>query len=154
MNANEHRRRVPRVAIAVLALAGSGAAHAHAEMTPPLGWPDTDTVDELLRRETRAALAAQARRRAIDDPQSPAGARTSAEPGPDRIDLAAIYGIGKRLHVEVLVNGQRLRYRHGHKWPEEAPDGVGVYVLKAIEGQCVMLDGATGGRKICLSRGN
>jgi hypothetical protein len=52
------------------------------------------------------------------------------------------------------VNGQRLRYRHGHQWPDEAPDGTGVYALRAIEGQCIKLDGAAGDRRICLSRKN
>jgi hypothetical protein len=125
------------------------------ESVPALEWPDSDVVGELLRQETRAAIAAQEQRRR----QTRRESRVGIDPGavvdaqPDRIDLAAIYGIGKRLDVELLVNGRRLRYRHGRKWPEEAPDGDGAYALRAIQGQCVMLDGAGGNRRVCLANG-
>ncbi|WP_157792926.1 hypothetical protein [Bordetella genomosp. 8] len=121
-------------------------------------WPDKDIVEQLLRRETRAALAAQAHRRGRGVGATPASASTAsiadapAEAPADRLDLAAIYGVGKRLDVEVVVNGHRLRYRHGHIWPEESPDGDGVYALRAIQGQCVLLDRDGGKRRVCLTR--
>lgn len=139
----------------------------------PPAWPDAGAVEELLRRETRAALAMQRRRERMNeirlDASAPNGARTAgvAEPagerkaasgdadgdGPaSRIDLAAIYGVGKRLHVEILHNGRRLRYRHGKKWPDEAPDGAGAYALRAIEGSCVRLDRTGDQRRVCLTR--
>ncbi|ANN71439.1 hypothetical protein [Bordetella bronchialis] len=153
---------------AMLLLVAACATPAHAEApghvapaaSPAAGgvvapdWPDTDLVDELLRRETRAAFAAQARRQAARDA---AGATNpppaQADVPTDRIDLAAIYGVGKRLDVEVLFNGRRLRYRHGREWPEEAPNGEGAYALRGIQGSCVVLDGASGNRRICLARG-
>lgn len=162
MNANEPRGRRLRRGLAIMAFAASCAAHAQAgapAAVPPdpalaPGWPDADIVDELLRRETRAALAAQAQRRgSARRPLSGPESDTPAEAQPDRIDLAAIYGVGKRLDVEVLVNGRRLRYRHGRKWPEEAPDGDGTYALRAIQGNCITLDGAGGNRRACLQRG-
>jgi hypothetical protein len=115
------------------------------------GWPESETVDELLRRETRAALAMQRRRPGLHGPMAASGPESQPEQPADRIDLSAIYGVGKRLHVEVLLNGRRLRYRHGRKWPDQAPDGVGVYALRAIEGFCVRLAGAAGDRPICLA---
>ncbi|OZI23509.1 hypothetical protein CAL26_08680 [Bordetella genomosp. 9] len=127
-------------------------------------WPDKDIVEQMLRRETRAALAAQAHRRGraagatSTFPSAGSTASTAssvdapAEPQADRLDLAAIYGVGKRLDVEVVVNGHRLRYRHGRKWPEESPDGDGAYALRAIQGQCVLLDRDGGKRRVCLTR--
>lgn len=123
----------------------------------PPAWPEASTVDELLRRETRAALALQQRRPVLADLPDESGPHRPSEAQPDRIDLAAIYGVGKRLHVEVLFNGQRLRYRHGRKWPDEAPDGLGAFALRSIEGTCVKLDtpdGGSGHRRVCLAQGN
>ena len=163
MNANESRGRRLRRRLSMMAFAASCAAGAQAgapAAVPPEtpvapGWPDADIVDELLRRETRAALTAQAQRRGSPrGPLSRPDADTPVEAQPDRIDLAAIYGVGKRLDVEVLVNGRRLRYRHGRKWPEEAPDGDGAYALRAIQGNCITLDSAGGNRRACLARGD
>jgi hypothetical protein len=171
MNVNERaRRRLPPCGSLLRGLAVTAAAMAwaaHAQHDVPAGtpaqalstpeWPDTDIVDELLRRETRAALLAQARRRGMAWAMAPGSASRAdpdapAEPQPDRLDLAAIYGVGKRLDVEVVVNGRRLRYRHGRKWPEESPDGEGAYALRAIQGHCVLLDRDGGNRRVCLSR--
>lgn len=159
MNANERRVRRARLALAMVAVAASCAAHAGADA--PAGpqaspaavpeWPDADTVEDLLRRETRAAVAAQGRRQAARDASLRQASPPESTPSPDRLDLSAIYGLGKRLDVEVLLNGRRLRYRHGRKWPDEAPDGDGVYALRAIEGRCVRLDNGATGRQVCLS---
>jgi len=187
MNANDHARRGLRRRLALIAVAASCAARAQSEgpvevqaavkvdpaaavqvkapVDAPLDliaaprWPDSDIVDELLRRETRAALAAQEQRRgplrgARSPKESAASAAMPSDEQPDRVDLAAIYGIGKRLDVEVLVNGQRLRYRHGRKWPDDAPDGEGAYALRAIQGNCVTLDRVGAHRRACLSRGD
>ncbi|WP_066634458.1 hypothetical protein [Bordetella sp. H567] len=162
MNANDPRRQRLRRAVAMMAIAASCAARAQGDAgaVPPdaaaaPGWPDADIVDQLLRRETRAALAEHAHRRgAPPDPPARTESRAAAQAQPDRIDLAAIYGIGKRLDVEVLVNGQRLRYRHGRKWPEESPDGEGAYALRGIHGSCILLDSPGGNRRACLSRGD
>ena len=171
MNANDRGGCRLRRGLAVMTVAASCAARAQAEapasVSPPAppaiapdvvlapGWPDADIVDELLRRETRAALAAQEQRRGIRrDAMSATDPGAQADTQPDRIDLAAIYGVGKRLDVEVLVNGRRLRYRHGRKWPEEAPDGDDAYALRAIQGHCVTLDRVGGNRRVCLARGD
>jgi hypothetical protein len=161
MSANELNGGRPRLALAVIAVAAAAVAHANADEPSPSrvppgavqapGWPDTDTVKELLRRETRAALAAQERRHGSSSPSSRADPPSQAQPPADRIDLNAIYGVGNKLHAEVLMNGRRLHYRHGRKWPDEAPDGDGVYALRAVEGHCVRLDDAGSGRRICLA---
>lgn len=163
MNANERRGQRLRQGLAMMAFVAGCAARAQADApvaappgpSPAPEWADADIVDELLRRETRAALAAQAQRRgARRDPAIRTESDMPAQAQPDRIDLAAIYGIGKRLDVEVLLNGRRLRYRHGRKWPEEAPDGDGAYALRGIQGNCIVLDGAGGNRRVCLSPGD
>jgi hypothetical protein len=169
MNANRHcGPRIPQ-ALLFFGIAGVLPAATQADPRAPVqpppssaargvietesvapAWPEAETVHELLRRETRAALA---RRRGpgLQGPMQAADSDSPATQPADRIDLSAIYGVGKRLHVEVVLNGRRLRYRHGRKWPDQAPDGVGVYALRAIEGSCVRLDGASGDRQVCLA---
>jgi hypothetical protein len=169
MNANRHGgRRTPRSLLlfgiaAVLPAAAqadpqlpahpspSSAAQGVIEMESVApAWPEAETVHELLRRETRAALARR-RGSGLQGPMQAADSDSPSTQPVDRIDLSAIYGVGKRLHVEVVLNGRRLRYRHGRKWPDQAPDGGGVYALRAIEGSCVRLDGASGDRQVCLA---
>ncbi|OZI59820.1 hypothetical protein [Bordetella genomosp. 11] len=162
MNANEVCGRRLRRGLALMAIAASCAARAQADVAAAAapdpaatrGWPDADIVDELLRRETRAALTAQAQRSGSrHGAVSPMRSDAPAQADPDRMDLAAIYGVGQRLDVEILLNGRRLRYRHGRKWPDEAPDGDGAYTLRAIQGHCVVFDGSGGNRRVCLPRG-
>jgi hypothetical protein len=114
-------------------------------------WPETDTVKDLLQAETQAALAQQRQHTHANHDLSETKILRKREG--DHLELAAIYGIGQSLNVEILINGQRCLYRHGYKWPDEMPDGVGAYSLRSINGRCVMLDSTTGTRRVCLSRG-
>jgi hypothetical protein len=134
---------------------GSGAitmsnAPAPSRLTAPDSqWPEAETVNDLMQAEMRAAMMLQKQRagaRALM-----AGANSDAhEDSRDRLDLAAIYGIGDRLHVEVVVNGKPRQYRHGKKWPDGGAEGEDAYALVAIDGTCVKLGGANGTRTACM----
>ncbi len=79
---------------------------------------------DLLRADARArALAGQRLERAQDwlagsstpssaaQPSSTSGAQAESGDGRDRIDVQAIYGVGRALHADVSVNGALWRYR-------------------------------------------
>jgi hypothetical protein len=130
--------------------AGLPAAQA---VSPDPHWPEAPSVNELMQAELRAALLVQ-RQRAAGKARSAMAANSAAgdagEPAHDRVDLAAIYGVGKRLNVEVIVNGQTRQYAHGKKWPDGGAGIKDAYALVAIDGRCVKLDGAGGTRTVCL----
>jgi hypothetical protein len=111
-------------------------------------------VEALLQAETEAAM--QARPSVFNHrTPSPRGPIPHAPPtGPDTSDhvaVAAIYGVGRRLHVDLRINGQLARYRNGQRWPEHAPKGGdGVYALAAVRGECVRLLGDAAARIACL----
>ncbi|MFC4274752.1 hypothetical protein [Achromobacter aloeverae] len=126
--------------------------------TPPAAdacaWPVAGSVEALLQAETAAALRARlgvgSDRSHMDGAAGPSLAPSPA-PHADRVAVAAIYGVGRRLHVDVHINGQVARYRAGRRWPEHAPGGgAGVYALAAVLGECVRLQGGDGARIACL----
>jgi hypothetical protein len=129
-------------------------------------WPESDTVLDLLRADARAALAARHLERAQDwlastasmaqARQPDAATRAALDGASDRIDVLAIYGVGRLLHAEVSVNGVLWRYRQGRRWPqgmgeEGAEPG---YALAVIDPPCVRLrwQGAQV-RTVCLRGG-
>jgi hypothetical protein len=119
----------------------------------PIAWPQAQTVNELLYEETQAARVQQ-RQYTHTRMDATVIEDVAKERGSDRLELAAIYGVGKRLNVEVLINGQRRVYRHGHKWPDTVPDdgqkGTNAYGLQAIKGPCITLNSPAGSRLVCL----
>ena len=160
---------------------GAVVAADAAQPTDPLAatgappWSEADTVQALLRAETERAIMA-ARRQAAMMAQASAGAvpplamPTSALPPgrfgsydqesrargsaqtDDHLQLAAIYGVGRRLHVEILVNGRRTLYRAGHRLPLERDLAGEPYTLAAIAGACVRLQAAGRARSACLGQ--
>jgi hypothetical protein len=122
---------------------------------PAVEWPETATVQELLRLDTQSAL-----RQAMARLGVPAGVadgnravptsqpRTHARP--DRVQLKAIYGVGKRLAADVEINGELFRYRR----PGAVRGGAaakGSYLLVSIDGSCVHMKKAGAARTVCLS---
>jgi len=88
----------------------------------PAEWPETPTVRELLRIDAaRAALAArQSWSGSLGQRQ---GGFVSSQPAfaakaIDKIHVKGIYGMGSRLHAEVIINGRVLYYSHGQPWPD------------------------------------
>jgi hypothetical protein len=144
----------PARANSAVPAAASAATHLPQAPLPDPQWPEAPSVNELMQAELQAALLTQRQR-------TPGRARATAadpvagiadEPAADRVDLAAIYGVGKRLKVELIVNGQARRYEHGKKWSDEGAGIKNAYALVGIDGRCVKLDGAGGIRTVCLQR--
>jgi hypothetical protein len=135
---------------------------ASAGCSPPVqadaAWPDKDSVEHILRLETAAVLQAmQGGPGRLGMPIAGAPTQASGVPGPqtdkqdDRISLAAVYGVGKRLQVELLVNGRRQRYQSNRRLPEGVQTRQQqAYRLVAIEGRCVKVDKGEGTRRVCL----
>jgi len=140
---------------AAVHLEASDAAPAVAEEV----WAEGDTVRDLLRADAQAARAAPPLRQAADWLEAPAGGARRASAGPadeasaaDRIDVVAIYGVGKALHADISVNGRIARYRAGRAAPlTSAPPLAGdSYALQAIEVPCVRLRKAGAPYTACL----
>ncbi|ALM83755.1 hypothetical protein [Bordetella sp. N] len=121
-------------------------------------WPIAGSVEALLQAETEAVLQARPGVFKHQTSSSRGGMRpgpgpeTDPGPGkPDHVAVAAIYGVGRRLHVDVRINGQIARYRNGRRWPEHAPKGgAGIYALAAVQGECVRLRSGAVARVACL----
>jgi hypothetical protein len=124
---------------------------------PAVEWPETATVQELLRLDTQSALKRAIARLGV----SPAGVpdrnrATSKDPSlahvrpADRMRLKAIYGVGKRLAADVEINGELYRYRR----PGALRGGAAArnsYLLVSIDGSCVQMKKAGAARTVCLS---
>lgn len=132
------------------------------------GWAEGDTVRDLLRLDAQAARVT-APRQAADwlRPGTPqvaahaarigraggyAGPEAGDAPGAaDRIDVVAIYGVGKVLHADISINGRLSRYRAGRALPlASSPLGAQPYSLHAIEAPCVRLRKAGEPYTACL----
>ena len=80
-------------------------------------WPESDTVLDLLRADARAA----ARQRLghaqdwlsssspVPQPASLSAPGMPGRDGQDRVDVLAIYGVGRTLHADVAVKGAHQR---------------------------------------------
>ncbi|HYG42759.1 MAG TPA: hypothetical protein VEA17_07555 [Bordetella sp.] len=127
------------------------SGHHAARATADDAWAEGDTVRELLRADAQAARAAQPPRLAADwlapatgtahTPGASTGNPPDGGPGStDRIDVVAIYGVGKALHADISVNGHLSRYRAGHAKPMASHPSIGEsYALLDIQVPCVRL---------------
>ncbi|SAI57412.1 Uncharacterised protein [Bordetella ansorpii] len=123
-------------------------------------WPESDTVLDLLRADARAA----ARQRLghaqdwlsssspVPQPASLSAPGMPGRDGQDRVDVLAIYGVGRTLHADVAVNGAVWRYRQGRHWPLgiAGQNGEPRYALVAIDLPCVRLRRQDDVRTACL----
>lgn len=124
--------------------------------------PAGQAVSELLMMDARRAIAAEHARHSLPplDLSSgqghgqayptpgaphPAGA---AKPAPL---LAAIYGVGNRLHAQVIIDGQEALYASGHTRPLTANPIP--WKLKRIAPPCIDLESDGGGAmRLCSAR--
>lgn len=129
-------------------------------------WPESDTVLDLLRADAQAATAGKRLERAQDwlampqgyaPSQTLPGAAAIARPTPsgdarDRLDVMAIYGVGRSLYADIAINGALWRYRQGRHWPQGVDDEAGEprYSLVRIEQPCVRLSWRQTQRTVCL----
>ena len=127
-------------------------------------WAEGDTVRELLRADAQAARAAPPPRQAADWLGPRAGGAPRASGGPadaphgsgaaDRVDVVAIYGVGKALHADISVNGRVSRYRAGRAAPLASASPGDSYVLQAIDVPCVRLRKSGEPHTACLLSGH
>ncbi|WP_019938816.1 hypothetical protein [Bordetella sp. FB-8] len=143
----------------------TGAADAALAQSP---WPESDTVLDLLRADARAATVGKRLERAQDwlaTPQSFVPPHASLQAAPvvrsdpsgdagDRLDVLAIYGVGRSLYADIAINGALWRYRQGRHWPQGVDDATGEprYSLVRIEQPCVRLSWRKTQRTACLRR--
>lgn len=126
---------------------------------PPIAtteWPETITVRQLLKMDTaRAALNARQGWGASLTPQQRSVILPQPVPDlrePDRIHVSGIYGVGRHLHAEVVINGRTLHYAYGRLWPEgeRSVSPNNTYALLAVEGRCLRLRKGAAIRTVCL----
>ena len=130
-------------------LAGSFCTSVHA--LPQLERLDEDqmSVRELMRLDTQHALQ-QARERRTGRERigkAPASVNTARN---DEPHLAAIYGVGKHLFAEVVVDNVTYRYRQGQPLPTGAEPGDDVPMLQKISVSCVDLKDAQRSHHLCI----
>lgn len=141
--------------------ASAGQPESAAVAEPP--WPESDTVLDLLRADARAALAGKHMERAQDwlampgaimpaVPLSPGANAGQAANARDQLEVLAIYGVGRSLHADIMINGESWRYRQGRRWPLGIDDAAGEprYSLVGIEQPCVRLRWRESLRTACL----
>ncbi len=112
---------------------------------------DAASVLELMRLETQQALAHARDRQGVVRAPGPAhSASPSAADAASGAQLLAIAGVGERLVADVVFRAQRYRYRSGHAWPVGADAGSGAPRLLALDTQCLVLEGDSGGAQARL----
>lgn len=108
------------------------------------------TIDELLRLDSQAALLA-ARKNIFGITQhSQAGSGTDAV-RPDSNQVLAIYGIGKLLTAEVLLDSEPHVFKHSRARPIWGSSLQ--YRLERISPPCVYLNKSGQAQVICLRKG-
>lgn len=70
-------------------------------------------------------------------------------PKPIAVKLEGIFGIGDRLFADVLIDGRRVRFQRGHRYPLGYERGF-EYGLIAINVPCVRLTGSQGTQTLCI----
>jgi len=142
-------------------LVPAGQPESAAATEPP--WPESDTVLDLLRADARAALAGKRMERAQDWLATPGTVMSAPRMSPgthagqagnvrDQLEVLAIYGVGRSLHADIMINGELWRYRQGRHWPLGIADAAGEprYSLVSIEQPCVRLRWQESLRTACL----
>ena len=142
-----------------VATLSSAPGQAELPQLPPA--PAGQAVSELLMLDARQALAAEYAKPAQQEALFPGGpsyngtpllgGRASTPESP-RPTLTSIYGVGKRLHAQVVINGQKALFISGQPSPAE---GASIpWRLRRIAPPCVDLEGEeTGVMRLCSAPG-
>ena len=147
-------------------LALATIAHASLATLPELPpAPAGQAVTELLMIDARDAIAAErAKQQTSAQPAQPVpstGSPTSVTGLPTTMAsatppvqsgpvLTAIYGVGNRLHAEVLIDGQQTLFANGRPTPVSSV--ASPWRLKRIAPPCVDLESSDGAMRLCASR--
>ena len=131
--------------VAAMALLFNGAAalaREHAEQQ--------STIDELLRLDSQAALLA-ARKNIFGMTQHPQTGFGTEAVRPDSNQVLAIYGVGKLLTAEVLLDSEPHIFKHSRARPVWGSSLQ--YRLERILPPCVYLKKSGQAQVICLRKG-
>lgn len=110
------------------------------------------SVRELMRLDTALALEqARARLRQHKHGQSMPGHSPLMHSG--SLKLVAIYGVGKKLLAEVVIDQRKHVYMRGQSWAVGVKPDTSAYRLKGISGTCVHLERDGEGHTLCLHPG-
>ena len=131
--------------VAGITLSFNGAAVLAREQTA-----QQSTIDELLRLDSQAALLA-ARKNIFGMTQHPQAGSGIDAARPDRNQVLAIYGVGKLLTAEVLLDSEPHVFKHSRARPVWGPSLQ--YRLERILPPCVYLKKSGQAQVICLPKG-
>lgn len=110
---------------------------------------DQVSVRELMRLETAYALKlARAR---VDVPMQTDMVKRPSAPMNGKPTLTAIYGVGRHLMAEVVIDQERLLYRRGQVLPVGVAAGDTVFLLQEISASCITLQRAQESQRLCLT---
>ena len=144
--------------VAVTALS-SPLVHAALPQLPPA--PAGQAVSELLMLDARQALAAEYAKPGLQTSNAASGpsykgtpllSDPADPPSTPRPTLTSIYGVGKRLHAQVVIDGQHALFISGQTRPAE---GASIpWRLKRIAPPCIDLEGEHAGvMRLCSAPG-
>lgn len=125
-------------------------SHAVAMPQPASLMTDQMSVRELMQLDTEQALKL-ARERPAAQSGTPAGTTSRVVRsmlGEPR--LTAIYGVGKQLMAEVVMDHVIYLYRYGQALPVGVAPGDDVYVLQTITSSCIKLKKPGASHHLCL----
>lgn len=111
---------------------------------------DQMSVRELMRLETRLAIE-QVKDRIKKHGSGQGGSidELGLAHG-NRLQLVAIYGVGKKLLAEVNIGGRPHVYIHGRALAVGAKADPSAFVLRGISGSCVQLERKDEAHTLCL----
>jgi hypothetical protein len=118
-------------------------------------WPESTTVQELLRLDTEAALRLASLQRGASRPSvfgtvlHAKGASLAAAVQHDRLQVKAIYGVGTQLAADVEINGTLHHYRNERGVLADIASN-SRYLLVSIDGHCIRMKKAGKMRRVCL----
>lgn len=112
---------------------------------------DQLSVRELMRLDTEQALTlARARSSTPDQPASDRNTRRVSRNMNGDPRLAAIYGVGRQLMAEVVLDHVIYLYRRGQALPVGVAPGDDVYLLQSISTSCIELKKSDTSHHLCL----
>lgn len=111
---------------------------------------DQMSVRELMRLESAFAVKQAQARVAKASPSGlpPETGEQLARSG--RLQLVAIYGVGKKLMAEVVIDHQNHLYLRGRASAVGVKPSSSAYLLRGISGSCVQLERADEAHTLCL----
>lgn len=151
MNRIKHGSGISRAVQSALILALMICLASTAHAVPQIDGLDLDqmSVRELMRIDTEHALG-QARSHSAQQGRRLGRPERTVRKMAGEPRLAAIYGVGRQLIAEVVVDQVIYLYRYGQALPVGVAPGDDVLLLQKISTSCVDLKNAERAHHLCL----